>query len=73
MSENEAEKPKVPLWRIIFILVMQLIVMKTVILLFGARYAEFPGEGYGYGLAASVITTLIMVGFFVWKYRNHDF
>lgn len=46
------------------------LVNKILMLYFGLRYSEFPGEGYGYGLAATVVILLITVGTFIWKYRD---
>lgn len=44
---------------------------KISILYFGQNYSNYPGDGYGYGLAASIAFTLFMIGRFLWKYRNY--
>lgn len=43
---------------------------KMVMLYFGLKYAENPGEGYGYGLAGTMVFFFIMIGRFLWKYRD---
>jgi hypothetical protein len=43
---------------------------KIFMLYFGINYAEFPGDGYGYGLAASIVFLIFSLGRLVWKYRN---
>ena len=48
------------------------LVGKILVLCFGAAYALYPGEGYGYGLAASLTFTLCMVARFLWKYRHYS-
>lgn len=51
-------------------LLMPLLVGKALILFFGLQYAEYPGEGYGYGLILSIAFTAGNLVRFVWKYRN---
>ncbi len=43
---------------------------KLFMLYFGLNYSEHPGEGYGYGLAATVLFLFFTIGAFLWKYRN---
>ena len=43
---------------------------KAFLLYFGLNYAEHPGEGYGYGLVATILFLAFTVGNFVWRYRN---
>lgn len=43
---------------------------KIFLLYFGLHYADHPGEGYGYGLVASILFLFLNVGRFLWKYRN---
>lgn len=45
---------------------------KALMLYFGLNYSNHPGEGYGYGLAATGIILLFTVGAFLWKYRNEE-
>lgn len=52
------------------VLVVPLIINKFLMFYFGIHYSNYPGEGYGYGLTATVIFLFITVGRFLWKYRN---
>lgn len=45
---------------------------KAFVLYFGIRQAEYPDEGYGYGLAAAISFTVITLSLFVWKYRHYE-
>ncbi len=45
---------------------------KAFVLYFGIKMAEYPDEGYGYGLAAAIIFTVASLSLFVWKYRNTE-
>jgi hypothetical protein len=45
---------------------------KITLLYFGLNYSYYPGEGYGYGLAASIIFTVFMLGRFIFKYWDHE-
>lgn len=45
---------------------------KSLILYFGLNYSSNPDEGYGIGLAISILFTAVMVGRFLWKYRDYD-
>lgn len=46
------------------------LVNKMFMLYFGLNYSEFPGEGYGYGLVASILFLVFSLVRLVWKYRN---
>lgn len=46
------------------------LVNKMFMLYFGLNYSEFPGEGYGYGLIASIVFLVFSLARLVWKYRN---
>jgi hypothetical protein len=46
------------------------LINKAFMLYFGLHYAEFPGQGYGYGLIACVLFLIFTGGRFLWKYRN---
>lgn len=48
------------------------LVGKAFVLYFGIRQAEYPDEGYGYGLAAAISFTVITLSLFVWKYRHYE-
>jgi hypothetical protein len=47
-----------------------MLVGKTLVLYFGAKYSLYPDEGYGYWFLASILFTLTGLGLFIWKYRN---
>lgn len=51
-------------------LILPLTVNKFLMMYFGLKYSEFPGEGYGYGLVATLAFMLFMIGRFLWKYRH---
>ncbi len=48
------------------------LINKAFMLYFGLKYADNPGEGYGYGLCASIIFFIFTVGRFLWKYRHTE-
>lgn len=39
-------------------------------LYFGLNYSNHPGEGYGYGLAATLLFLGFTIGRFLWKYKD---
>ncbi len=45
-------------------------VNKVFMLYFGIKYAENPGDGYGYGLVATICFLILTLGRIVWKYRH---
>ncbi len=47
-----------------------LLINKFFMMYFGLNYSNHPGEGYGYGLIASIVFFLVGVGRFLWKYRH---
>lgn len=49
-----------------------MLVGKTLVMFFGLNYSQYPGEGYGYGLALSAAFTVFMLLRFVWKYRHYS-
>ncbi len=53
-------------------MLMPTLIGKSLVLYFGIMLADNPGEGYGYGLAASMAFTVSMLSLFVWKYRNYE-
>ncbi len=63
---------KTKLWDFIRAVLMPTLIGKSLIMYFGLNYSEYPGEGYGYGLAASIAFTVIMLLIFIWKYRNYE-
>jgi hypothetical protein len=52
------------------IFIIPVLINKAFMLYFGLNYSEYPGEGYGYGLAASILFFLLTCARFIWKYRN---
>ena len=51
---------------------MPTFVGKALVMYFGLNYSSYPGEGYGYGLAASLAFTFSTLIAFAWKYRNQE-
>lgn len=52
------------------IFLVPLLINKCFMLYFGLKYSEFPDEGYGYGLAATIAFFLFTIGRFLWKYKD---
>lgn len=72
MPEDSDKAPtKLELKPLVITFVCPTLFGKAMILYFGLNYSDHPGEGYGIGLAVSVIFTLFMLGRFVWKYRDY--
>lgn len=57
---------------LVFAFLCPMLIGKSLVLFFGARYSSYPGEGYGYGLALSILFTLSMIARFLWKYRHYE-
>ena len=68
MSENENQQNVIKDFLKVFLVPM--IVNKFFMMYFGLNYSEYPGEGYGYGLAATIFFLLFSVARFLWKYRG---
>lgn len=51
-------------------LLMPLLVGKGLVYYFGLQYSQYPGEGWGYGLAAAILFTVGGLLRFFWKYRH---
>ena len=49
---------------------MPTFVGKTLVLYFGLMYSNYPDEGYGYGLIASIAFTVVSLILFAWKYKD---
>lgn len=45
--------------------------LKTAILYFGLKYAQYPDEGYGWSLLAAIALSLLNFSYFLWQSR-HD-
>ena len=69
---EEPKKPQKVLGQFIRAFLMPTLIGKLCILYFGLNYSDNPGEGYGYGLAASILFTVTMLALFVWKFRNYE-
>lgn len=52
------------------VLIIPMLVNKVFMMYFGLNYSNHPGEGYGYGLIATIIFLFITVGRFIWKYKD---
>ena len=49
-----------------------MLVGKTGVMFFGLNYSQYPGEGYGYGLAASIFLTVFSLLRLIYKYRHSE-
>lgn len=67
MQEQTSQKN---LKRFLIAFLMPTLIGKSLVVYFGLNYSEFPGEGYGYGLAASMSFTVFMLLRFIWVYRH---
>ncbi len=73
MSNDRAapeQEPEFDLKDFLKIFLVPLLINKGLILFFGLNYSQYPGEGYGWGLTASILWFLTSCGRFLWKYRN---
>lgn len=48
------------------------LINKMFMMYFGLNYSNYPGDGYGYGLLATIAFLFFTVGRFLWKYRHID-
>lgn len=46
------------------------LVNKFFMIYFGLNYSNSPGEGYGYGLVATIAFLFFTMGRFIWKYQG---
>ena len=51
-------------------LLMPMLLWKVCLLYFGLNYSIYPGEGYGYGLVATILASLGGFGYFMWSNRS---
>jgi hypothetical protein len=70
-TESKITKPSV-IKDFLVALILPLTVNKFAMMYFGLNYSEFPGEGYGYGLVATLIFMVFMIIRFLWKYRHNN-
>jgi len=52
------------------VFLVPVLINKIFMLYFGLNYSQYPGEGYGYGLIASILFFLYSVFRFIWKYKD---
>jgi hypothetical protein len=71
MTEAPQQNKKV-LGQFIHAFLIPTLIGKGCVLYFGLNYTEYPGEGYGVGLVISIVFTVMMLGMFLWKFRNHE-
>jgi hypothetical protein len=67
---NPNDRPNPVLKDFVKVFILPVLVNKFFMFYFGINYSARPGEGYGYGLAATIAFLLFTVGRFIWKYRN---
>jgi len=70
MKPDKSPDRKTILKDFILAFLVPTLVNKMFMLYFGLNYSEFPGEGYGYGLVASLLFLVFSLVRLVWKYRN---
>lgn len=63
-------KPNAVLKDFIKVLIVPMLINKAFMLYFGLNYSNHPGEGYGYGLIATILFLFFTVGRFIWKYKD---
>lgn len=71
-SSNSQLSPKLKLKDLAVTFLMPTLIGKSFVLYFGLNYSSYPDEGYGYGLAGSIIFTAFMLIRFGWKFRNYN-
>lgn len=54
-NNNNEPNSKTQLFDFIKVLIIPMLINKMFMLYFGLNYSEFPGEGYGYGLFATML------------------
>ncbi|OQW52133.1 MAG: hypothetical protein A4S09_08975 [Proteobacteria bacterium SG_bin7] len=69
-EEKEQRKSELP--KFLITLLMPTLIGKGFVVFFGTRYSSYPGEGYGYGLAAAITFTLVSFARFLWKFRDYE-
>ncbi len=72
MSEDQKKGNQLGIYDFIFAFMFPTAVGKVLVLYFGLNYGNYPGRGYGYGLAAAIAFTVFMIGRLIWKYRDYE-
>lgn len=67
---SEKPRPKLDMTEMLITYLSPAVFCKLLVLFFGSYYSSHPGEGYGIGLVICIIFTLVMLGRFVWKYKD---
>ncbi len=70
MDQQNNVNQKVFFKDVLKVFLVPTLVNKVFMLYCGLQYAEHPGEGYGYGLAATIIILLVTIGSFLWKWKD---
>ncbi len=52
------------------VLLLPLLINKLFMMYFGLNYSNYPGEGYGYGLVATICFLFFTIGRFLWKFKD---
>lgn len=71
MSEEEKKRSQF-ISDLLKVFLVPTLVNKVLMLYFGIHYAKYPGDGYGYGLIASIAFLIFTVIRFLWKYRHES-
>jgi hypothetical protein len=69
-KKQDDKKPNKVIIDFLKVLIIPMLVNKVFMMYFGLNYSNHPGEGYGYGLIATIIFLFITVGRFIWKYKD---
>lgn len=69
MDQKETAKPNV-MKDFVVVFAFPTIVNKVFMVYFGLQYSNYPGEGYGYGLVATILFLSFTMGRLIWKYRH---
>lgn len=71
---QQADPPQAPRKKVmhdfLMTLILPLTLNKFLMMYFGLNYSEFPGEGFGYGLVATLLFMVFMISRFLWRYRH---
>jgi hypothetical protein len=70
VNHREPTNPAV-LKDFIVVFAVPTIVNKVFMIYFGLMYADHPGDGYGYGLIATILVLCFTMGRLIWKYRHN--
>ncbi|PKL74716.1 MAG: hypothetical protein CVV27_19070 [Candidatus Melainabacteria bacterium HGW-Melainabacteria-1] len=72
LDSTQPAKPKLDITEMAISFVMPALFGKLLILYFGSNYSSKPGQGYGIGLSITILFTLVMLGRFVWRYKDYS-